>query len=230
MYLLSQEVTLEWSIPATASPPALADLDLVVIDPSGIKETLESPLSAENYTPPTENSAGSVTYLFTPHQEGFWRIRLVTGTAGSYQILSKMEMFVFDSTNTTTPFSDDIGRPAPYDINYYLQGKVVAGEVYGSFIATRSISLAENMPGSQAICEVYGPDYPTEFTILHNGVSIGTVRFEPDSYVGTIVSEPTLLTIGDTLQLKVTGLTDVEISDITVNLVGCCTVVPCTVF
>ena len=230
MYLLSQEVTLEWQLLKTENVLALGVLDLVYINPLGEQTYVAAPLLSENYIAPTATDAGSVTELFTPEIEGFWRIRLVTGNASSYEILAKMEMFVFDSTVTTSPFSVDIGKPTPYDINYYLQGFVVSGEIYGSFVASRSISLDENVPGSVAICETPGSFFSTIFSILHNNTAVGTITFSPASFIGTIECSPLLMAAGDTLKIKVSPTTDDAINDIAINIVGCCTIVPCTVF
>lgn len=230
MYLLSREVTLEWELLKTTNPPALGALDLIYINPLGEERYVVAPLLPQNYVPPTSTTPGNTSTTFTPHLEGFWRIRLVTGTADNYVILSKMEMFVFDSTTVTSPFSDDIGRPAPYDINFYLQGFMVSGEIYGSFAASRSISLDENVPGSIAICEVPSKFFQTELDIVHNGTIIGSITFPPNALFGTIVCQPVLMSIGDKLQIKVTGALDEYINDVAINIVGCCTVVPCSVF
>ena len=230
MYLLSQEVTLEWQLLKTENPIAVGALDLIYINPVGEETYIVAPLLPENYTAPTSTDAGNVTTTFTPELEGFWRIRLVTGVAGNYEILTKMEMYVFDSTTTTSPFSIEIGKPTPYDINYYLQGFVVATEIYGSFVASRSISLDENVPGSVAICETPGLFFTTEFEIIRNETVIGNISFPPASFIGTIVCAPVLLIAGDRLKIRVATNTDDAISDIAINLVGCCTVVPCSVF
>jgi hypothetical protein len=155
---------------------------------------------------------------------------LVTGTANQYQILSKVEMYVFDNTTVTSPYSDDIGKPAPYDISYYLQGYVVPGELYGSFVASRSISLAMNAPGSRAICEDTAEFFDLTLFIKKNNSEIGTIVFAAESYTGVITLNPTLIVPGDKLQIFVSvGTADARIRDIAINLVGCCTVVPCTV-
>lgn len=230
MYLLSQEVTLEWQLLKTENVIALGALDLIYINPLGEETYVVAPLLSENYTAPTSDTAGSVTELFTPELEGFWRIRLVTGNSEDYAILAKMEMYVFDSTTTTSPYSVEIGKPTPYDINYYLQGFVVANEIYGSFVASRTISLAEDVPGSVAICETVGAFFNSEFEIIQNDTVIGTITFLPNSFIGTIVCAPVLLQPGDKLKIKVATNTDAAISDIAINIVGCCSVVPCTVF
>ena len=230
MYLLGKATTIEWEILATVSPPTLGELDLLIIDPNGNTSYTPAAIAAQDYTPPTDVTNGVVTYVITPSVEGFWRIRLVTGTANQYQILSKVEMYVFDNTTVTSPYSDDIGKPAPYDISYYLQGYVVPGELYGSFVASRSISLAMNAPGSRAICEDTAEFFDLTLSIRKNNSEIGTIVFAAESFQGVITVSPTLLVPGDKLQIFVgVGTADARIKDIAINLVGCCTVVPCTV-
>jgi hypothetical protein len=230
VYLLGKATTIEWEILATVSPPTLGELDLLIIDPNGNTSYTPAAIAAQDYTPPTDVTNGVVTYVITPSLEGFWRIRLVTGTANQYQILSKVEMYVFDNTTVTSPYSDDIGKPAPYDINYYLQGYVVPGELYGSFVASRSISLAMNAPGSRAICEDTAEFFDLTLFIKKNNSEIGTIVFAAESYTGVITLNPTLIVPGDKIQIFVgVGTADARIRDIAINLVGCCIVVPCTV-
>jgi hypothetical protein len=230
VYLLGNATTIEWEILATVSPPVLGDLDLLIIDPNGSTSYTDGAITAEDYTPPTATTNGVVKYVITPSLEGFWRIRLVSGTANQYSILSKVEMYVFDNTTVTSPYSDDIGKPAPYDISYYLQGYVVPGELYGSFVASRSISLANDAPGSRAICEDTAEFFNLTLSIRKNNTEIGTVVFSTESFTGVIAIAPTLLVPGDKLQIFVgTGTADARIRDIAVNLVGCCVIVPCTV-
>jgi len=230
VYLLGKATTIEWEILATVSPPTLGELDLLIIDPNGNTSYTPAAIAAQDYTPPTDVTNGVVTYVITPSLEGFWRIRLVTGTANQYQILSKVEMYVFDNTTVTSPYSDDIGKPAPYDISYYLQGYVVPGELYGSFVASRSISLAMNAPGSRAICEDTAEFFDLTLSIRKNNSEIGTIVFAAESFQGVITVSPTILVPGDKIQIFVgAGTADARIKDIAINLVGCCTVVPCTV-
>lgn len=230
MYLLGKATTIEWEILATVSPPTLQELDLLVIDPFGNTEYSSSAIAPEDYTPPTADTNGVVKYVITPSSEGFWRIRLVTGTPSQHEILSKVEMYVFDNTTVTSPYSDDIGKPTPYDINYYLQGYVVAGELFGSFVASRSISLAADAPGSRAICEDTAEFFDLTLLIKKNGIEVGNIVFPAESYQGTISLDPTLIAPGDKLQIFVgVGIADERIKDIAINLVGCCTIVPCTV-
>ncbi len=230
MYLLNEETTIQWEILATASPPAYGDLDLLLIDPAGNVTYIDDAIAVPDYTPPTVSTPGSATYKITPSLEGLYKIRLVVGDSNSYQILSKVEMFVFDNTLVTSPYTDEIGRPAPYDINFYLQGYMVSSEIYGTFVASRTISLDLNAPASRALCEEAPEFFETTFLILYNGTQIGTIVFPIESYEGIITVSPQLISIGDKLQIKVgPGVVDDRIRDVAINLVGCCTVVPCTV-
>jgi hypothetical protein len=230
MYLLNAPTTIQWEILPTNSPPALADLDLLILDPLGNSVYTDSPILVENYIPPTDTTPGTVTYIIIPQYEGLWRIRLVVGTSASYQILSKAEMYVFDNTTVTSPYTDEIGRPAPYDINFYLQGYIVPSEIYGIFVASRTISLDTDAPGSKAIAEVPPSFFDVTLSITHNGTEIGTILFAVGQVNGVISLNPQLISTGDRLQIEVQGgVVDGDIRDIAINLVGCCTVVPCTV-
>ncbi len=231
MYLLNADTTIEWVIlPTPDVPPAYGDLDLLIIYPNGTVAYVDSPIPIGDYTPPDAVNPGSVTYQITPSLEGLYRIRLVVGTSTDYQILSKVEMFVFDNTTVTSPYSDEIGRPAPYDINFYLQGYIVPSEIYGTFVASRTIAIDTNSPGAQAIAEE-GPEFfITTLNILHNESQIGTIVFGIDEVIGTITINSQLISPGDKLQIQVdSGVVDGRLRDIAINLVGCCTVVPCTV-
>lgn len=231
MYLLNAETTIQWELLATATPPSVSDLDLIIIDPLGNSTYVDSPILPDDYVAPTATQAGQAVYRITPNLEGLWRIRLVTGTANNYNILSKVEMFVFDNTTVTSPYSDEIGRPVPYDINFFLQGHLVSNEIYGTFVASRSIAIANNAPGSKAIAADSPEFYDVTLLIMHNGVQIGTIEFPIGQTEGAITIVATPISVGDTIQVVTqNGIFDARIRDIAINLVGCCTVVPCTVF
>jgi hypothetical protein len=108
MYLLGAVATITWEIEATATPPALADLDLVIINPEGTEVYVNSAITAGNYTAPSEFVPGSATYAFSPDIEGLWRVRLVVGTVSSYTELSRVELQVLDSSSSTNPVASYI--------------------------------------------------------------------------------------------------------------------------
>lgn len=234
MYLLNAEVTLDWEILATNSPPALGDLDLVFIQPDGETTYVDAPFAGGDYTAPTATTVGLATALFTPTMEGLWRIRLVVGTSASFTILSKVEMFVFDSTLVVSPTEglggngeSVYGTQVPYDINFYMQGYMVPNELFGSFVTSRTITTLTDVPGSQAIAEESPIQSETTFDILHNGSVVGSIVFPVDSLTGTITLPPQVLNIGDTFQLVTQGVVDVRIRDVAVNIAACCTITQC---
>ena len=230
MYLLNAEATIQWELLPTATPPVLADLDLILISPHGDTTYLDAPIDVADYTAPTDTLNGEVIYRFTPQIEGFWRIRLVTGDSANYRILSKVEMFVFDSTTSTTPHADEVGRSLPYDINFFMQGFIVPNEVFGIYVASRHITLATDAPNSEAVAKEFANTIQTTFKVFHNDAEIGAVVFSPQSKIGAITINPTIIVPGDYISVITQGSTvDPAISDIAINLVGCCTVVPCTV-
>jgi len=229
VYLLNAEVTIQWELLPTATPPALSELDLLIIPPYGDNTYLDAPIAVEDYLLPTVSTNGMVTYKFTPQDEGFWRIRLVTGTVLSNTILSKIEMFVFDNTTTTTPYFDDVGKPLPYDINFFLQGFLVPDEIFGVFVASRYINLATDAPGSRAVAEEPPSATDVVLKIFYNEQEIGNVTFPVLSKAGFITLTATPIIPGGRISIISQGaVMDANIRDIAINLVGCCTVIQCS--
>ena len=103
MYLLNTEATIQWVLAPTGSPPALADLDVLLIDPSGVVDYLTSPILIENYTPPTATVPGSASHPFTPIKEGHWQVSLVIGDPSNYTTLDKVDFYVFDNSVIVPP-------------------------------------------------------------------------------------------------------------------------------
>jgi hypothetical protein len=193
MYLLSNEVTLEWEIRKTAIAPDLNTLDLVYINPLGEVTYAVSPLLAGNYIPPTETSNGSVTTTFTPELEGLWRIRLVIGTDADYVIKAKMDMFVFDNTTTTPPF---VEKPAtlvePFDFeewvsnyNYNKNAVVKLNDIF--YVSTDVNNYANSpadLPGSNPYWTIF------KLLTLYNSstvYSLGSVVFTANGKVWSSV-------------------------------------------
>lgn len=98
MYLLGREVIIEWKILFTDNPSDLADFSLVFVDPDRTKTYELSPDSFLSYTPPTATTVGSLKQSFKPKKAGMWNICLAKGEDTSHQIISTVEMFVFDRT------------------------------------------------------------------------------------------------------------------------------------
>jgi hypothetical protein len=109
MFLLNATTEIVWTLGPTATPPARTDLDLSIIDPSGVAVYSSSAIEVGRYLAPTDTLDGYASYEITPNLEGIWKIRLVKGTETSYNILDTVEMAIFDNTTTS--------RPMKYQIN-----------------------------------------------------------------------------------------------------------------
>lgn len=130
MYLLNAETIILWEISPTDNPPTLVDLDVVHISPSGLITYFDSPIDPGDYTAPTDLLPGSASYPFTPAQEGLWKVLLVIGDSTNYTILSKAELFVFDSKLTVPPSKNTA---------YGFNGSIEVGDAGGlvEALATR---------------------------------------------------------------------------------------------
>lgn len=106
MYLLNAETEIQWVLSPTEVILVLANIDMVIVSPSGLTTYIDSAILAENYVAPTATVPGSATHLITPDKEGLWRVLLVTGTALNYTVISKVEMFVLDNTLIVNPIKN----------------------------------------------------------------------------------------------------------------------------
>lgn len=230
MYLLGNPTTIDWVLGVTPNTLLFSDLNLVIIDPLGTSTFLTSPIAEADFTAPTEFVEGAASYVITPNLEGFWRIRLVTGTADSYKILSKVEMQVFDNVSVINPYSPEIGKPIPYDLSYYMQGYMVPSEMVGQISVNRDIVLAENDVRNKAYADVAPTVEEQVFLISHNGVQIGTITFALNSKVGVVLISYRLLAAGEVVSISVApGVIDYAIKDVSVTLTGCSEVSACSI-
>lgn len=229
MYLLGAPTEVQWELDVSTFPLAVTDLDMILIDPEGVSSYITNPILAGNFTAPTDIVNGAASYIFTPALEGHYKMRLVKGTSASYQVLSKTDFWVFDNTTVVNPYSTSVGKPAPYDIAYFVQGYMVANELVGGFVATRDIVIDTNAPNSKAIAEVAPSLSDTTFRIFHDNVEVGTIIFTIGSTVGVITINALLLLVDDTLKIYVdSGFIDPSIRDISITIVGCANIVDCT--
>lgn len=228
MYLLSNPTTIEWVLGVTPNTLLFSDLNLVVIDPEGTSTFITSPIAEVDFTAPTDLLEGLASYVITPEIEGFWRVRLVTGTAAAYKILSKVEMHVFDNVTEIQPYSPEIGKPIPYDLAFYMQGYMVSSEIVGQISVTRDMILAENDIRNKALANVAPTVEVQTFLIKRNGIQIGTITFELLAKIGVVLIDYTLLTVGDQIQIVTApGVIDYTISDVSVTLTACSEVSAC---
>lgn len=230
MYLLSNPVTIEWVLGPTPNTLLFSDLNLVIIDPTGTSTWVDSPIAAEDFTAPTDILEGAASYVITPQLEGFWRVRLVTGTSDSYKILSKVEMQVFDNVSVINPYSPEIGKPVPYDLCFFLQGYMVSAEVVGAISINRDMIISENDPRCRAHAATAPNTDDQTFIIKRNGTQIGTITFSIGSTIGAVLIDYQLVSAGDTITItSPAGTLDYAIKDISVTLTGCSEISSCEI-
>ena len=85
MFIANTEIQVNWLFPASVTPYANTDFDIVVKKPDGTTEYVEGStepggaIKAEDYIAPTSSTSGAVTYRLTPDQKGIWTIVLTIG-------------------------------------------------------------------------------------------------------------------------------------------------------
>lgn len=91
-YVLNTTVTVEFILQPSATPPAQADYDMIVITPAGSYSYTDSALTT--YTAPTATAQGKGTFDILVNELGKWEIKLVTGTGAIYQEISEIEIYI----------------------------------------------------------------------------------------------------------------------------------------
>ena len=104
MYLLDSEITVRWQILPSDIIIDREDLDLLITSPDGSTHYLASAILPQNYTPYSATSPGLAKYKITPNVEGKWVMSLVIGDKSSYQVLSQVDIFVFDRVYSTPEY------------------------------------------------------------------------------------------------------------------------------
>lgn len=78
MYLLNQELAVNWILYSDIAPPSLAEVTISKYSPDAKRVTL-LPIEPVDYTAPTANTFGFITYRFTPTLTGRYKILLYIG-------------------------------------------------------------------------------------------------------------------------------------------------------
>ena len=99
MYLVDIKLKVNWTLYASVAPPLLADLEVIVRNPGCVTPESFSILAGD-YTRPTIDTVGFITYMFTPSVKGLWQVSLlVSGT-----IVSTHDIFVSQNDTSITKF------------------------------------------------------------------------------------------------------------------------------
>jgi hypothetical protein len=91
MYLIDNEITATWVLAPTAIPLTANDFDISIM-PSSLEGTYTDG-GVINYTAPTVDTAGSLSYAFTPTAPGKYEVTLGVGTGLTYSIQQHTKNF-----------------------------------------------------------------------------------------------------------------------------------------
>lgn len=113
----------------------------------------------------------------------------------------------------STAYVNDI-----YDIGGGSYGTVAANAYVLNYKAVRAMTLPANFANS-GVEAITAATASTVFTVLKNGVSIGTMTFAAAGTVPTFsVAGTTSLAVGDTLRIKGPGTPDTTLADLAITL------------
>lgn len=143
MYLLGAEVEIEWVLGVTASTILYTDLDLLIIAPNGVTTYFDSPIEEANFAAPSPTVEGAASYFITPQLEGLYKIRLVVGTSTEYNIIDKVEMFIFDSSLVVNPL---LSLQHLNAVEVQDEGEVITEEVKKINFIGNGVFVEEGLP------------------------------------------------------------------------------------
>lgn len=116
--------------------------------------------------------------------------------------------------------SNPVTISKPYILLLNIPGMVVQDYYYPLHIFTVPVSYTINFTSSIARSKIYSTN-AFEFTILKNGISVGTLSFAAGSIFGVFSSTIVCSVIaGDTLEFKSQLVSDPTFSDVSISLYG----------
>ncbi len=144
----------------------------------------------------------------------------IDGAATNLTVYQNQGVIIFtDGTNYFT--SRGACSPQPYDVVFSLGGKPPANTTYPLLTFSRAVTFPGNFAGAVGSVGA-NPTATASYTILKNGVSVGTISistggvFTFTSTGGTAVS----FAIGDRLTISTPTAQDATLSDVAVTLAG----------
>lgn len=151
-------------------------------------------------------------------QPGGYELNLTVGTPDFEHCLSARYEIIFDN-RTTNDYT--VCRAKPYDYQATKLGKPGASAIIGLWVADRSTYFGANLPLSKARAVTGAATGTTDFTILVNGASKGTIRFAAGATNATfIAAAPFSVQPGDYLAITAPAVADATLEDIAFNLAG----------
>jgi hypothetical protein len=109
----------------------------------------------------------------------------------------------------------------PYELGYYIEGIVLAGNDRKSlFVFTQDVTF-ESGAASRAYCNTVATGANQDYDLQKNGVSFGTVSFAIGSNTGTVtIGASTSFTAGDRLEIFGPASPDGVLDEIAITLTG----------
>lgn len=90
MYIVGQELTINWKIVGQEDPINLADFDVLVERPDGTKTSHLSALYLDTDDNGTVKDDNLLFFTFTPDVPGVWVVKLTSGTSSEYRVYKTM--------------------------------------------------------------------------------------------------------------------------------------------
>lgn len=113
------------------------------------------------------------------------------------------------------------GLTFPYDLHAFAPGAPAASAVVLHAVVPRAVSIADNLAGSRAHAGV-AATASTDFDVLVNGVSVGTINFASAATTATFSTSggAVALAAGDRLSIVAPGSPDATLADIAFAILG----------
>jgi hypothetical protein len=130
------------------------------------------------------------------------------------------EWYRINNTGTWTDWAErGSSGSEPFDLAFFYSGKPTSSAVVLQFTALRAVTFAASLTGSDGDAAV-AATAQTDFNVLKNGVSVGTIRFAAAGTTATFISAGFSLAAGDILKVTAPASADATLSDIGVTLTG----------
>lgn len=147
-------------------------------------------------------------------------ISVVRGTTSFSIEPNTTSLFYTDSTANGLVQVAGGGGSTSTKIGSFFVGVPGAGDAFLKYVFTEAISIPAGMTGSQGAAAV-AATAQSDFDVLKNGVSVGTIRFAASATTSTfIMGSPTSFVAGDVLDITAPNPQDATLSDIALTIVG----------
>lgn len=132
---------------------------------------------------------------------------------------------VITGTSTVTSYTDKrvflyAPQAQPFDVGAYKPGQPLTSEVIFMLPVARSVQFPASLTGSVGKSEI-AANGQTDFNILVNGISVGTMRFAASASTATFIAASTInLVAGDVLKVVAPSSVDSALAGVHFVLKG----------